>query len=227
MDIDGNLVKIRETIESTALSTGRDPKNIELLAVSKTVSPDIIREVYRKGQRSFGENRVQEWREKVDLLPDDCKWHLIGRLQTNKVKYLDARVLLIHSLDRYELLQKLEEQGKRIDHVFTTLIQINVADDENKAGLKPEELKDFLGEVGVHPHVRVNGLMTIGKLHADREETRGYFRQLRELRDQYRGLNFPGVMLEHLSMGMSNDFDLAIEEGATIVRIGRQIFGER
>lgn len=212
---------------AAAQAAGRDPQSISLLAVSKTASVAAILQAYQTGQRDFGENRVQEWREKVDLLPADCRWHLIGRLQTNKVKYLDSRVALIHSLDRYELLVKLDERGAKIDRVFPALVQVNVAHDENKAGLEPEELKDFLWAVGDHPHVQVKGLMTIGALNASREETGGFFRRLRELKDAYKNSDIKNVELYHLSMGMSRDFDLAIREGATIVRIGRQIFGER
>ncbi|MHB8124299.1 MAG: YggS family pyridoxal phosphate-dependent enzyme [Desulfitobacteriaceae bacterium] len=227
MEIAHKLTEIRQKIYQAAKIAGRDPKGVKLLAVSKTIQANVIQEAYRVGQRDFAENRVQEWLDKSSALPEDCHWHLIGRLQTNKVKYLDQRITLIHSLDRMELLQKLEEQGIRRDHIWSTLIQVNIARDSAKTGLLREEVADFLMEVANYPHVRVYGLMTIGSFEADSQETRGFFRELRRLRDNL-VKDFPkGVTLNELSMGMSQDFEIAIEEGATMVRVGRDIFGER
>ncbi len=227
MDIEQNLGQVRSRIGQAALAAGRSPDEIKLLAVSKTMPSSVIAEAWQAGQRVFAENRVQEWQEKVSLLPPDCEWHLIGRLQTNKVKYLDGRVTLIHSLDRFSLLAELEKQGFKQGQTFSTLLQVNTARDQAKAGLLKEETEDFLTAVKDYPHVRVLGLMTIGALEASTAETQGFFRELRLLRDSLQQRVYPGVEMRELSMGMSQDFELAIAEGATMVRVGRQIFGAR
>jgi len=227
MDIAGNINLVQQRIHQAALRSGRDPQTIKLLAVSKTMNAETVQKAYAAGQRAFAENRVQEWREKVNQLPEDCEWHIIGSLQTNKVKYLDSRVALIHSLDRLSLLEALEKHGAQRDLVWSTLVQVNIARDSHKAGLMTEEVEDFLAEVARCNHIRVLGLMTIGALEASPEETKGFFRGLRLLQEGLQDKNIPNVTLKELSMGMSQDFELAIEEGATLVRVGRQIFGER
>lgn len=227
MDIKQNLTEVRQRIDKAAARSNRDLSAIQLLAVSKTQPVSSLEEAYQAGQRAFAENRVQEWLEKAPSLPNDCEWHLVGKLQTNKVKYLDPKVTLIHSLDRFSLLETLNEQGKRRQMIWATLVQVNVARDPAKAGLMPEEVPDFLSSIGDYPYVKVHGLMTIGALEASMTETQGFFRELRVLRDTLQPRNWPGVDLRELSMGMSRDFELAIEEGATFVRVGRQIFGER
>lgn len=227
-NISGNLSDVKGKIRAAAERSGRHAEAIKLVAVSKTISEDIILQAYHQGQKIFGENKVQEWQRKQPLLPADCEWHLIGRLQTNKIKYLDTTVALIHSLDRFSLLEKLNAEGEKRQITWKTLIQVNVAKDEAKAGMEVEEVKDFLDAARNHPFVQVLGLMTIGALDASREDTRDFFRQLREIKT---GLIAKGVRTEeefpHLSMGMSQDYELAVEEGATIVRIGSSIFGQR
>ncbi|SDG13266.1 YggS family pyridoxal phosphate-dependent enzyme [Desulfosporosinus hippei] len=225
--IEERLNEVRRRINHAAERSKRDPSTIRLLAVSKTQPVSSLEEAYRTGQRAFAENRVQEWLEKAPNLPNDCQWHLVGRLQTNKVKYLDDKIAMIHSLDRLPLLEALNIQGERRSIVWTTLVQVNIARDPAKAGLMPEEVPDFLSSVGDFPFVRIHGLMTIGALEASMTETQGFFRQLRELRDTLQSRKWPGADLHELSMGMSQDFELAIEEGATLVRVGRQIFGDR
>lgn len=222
-----NLVEVHQRIAQAVARSKRDPSTIRLLAVSKTQPVSDLEEAYQAGQRAFAENRVQEWLEKASSLPEDCEWHLVGRLQTNKVKYLNHNVALIHSLDRFPLLETLNAQGERSGMTWMTLVQVNIARDPAKAGLSPEEVPDFLNSVGDYPHVQVQGLMTIGALEASSAETQGFFRELRGLRDTLQFRKWPGVDLRELSMGMSGDFELAIEEGATLVRVGRQIFGER
>lgn len=228
MSIAGNILEVKQKIAAAAERVGRKPENVAILAVSKTVPADIIIEAYQAGLRAFGENKVQEWQDKHILLPGDCDWHIIGRLQTNKVKYLDDSIALIHSLDRMSLLEKLNEEGEKRLIQWNTLVQVNVARDEAKAGLETEEIEDFLKVVQGYPNVYVRGLMTIGALDAGPEETRGYFRKLREIRDDLmrKGI-LPGNTLPHLSMGMSQDYEMAVEEGATIVRVGSVIFGHR
>ncbi len=225
--IEQRLVEIRQRIKQAVERSKRDPSTIRLLAVSKTQPVSGIEAAYQAGQRAFAENRVQEWREKAPGLPKNCQWHLVGRLQTNKVKYLDQTIAMIHSLDRFSLLKTLNEQGERRGTIWTTLVQVNIARDPAKAGLMPEEVPDFLTSVGECPYVQVQGLMTIGAMGVSLKETQGFFRQLRGLRDTLQSRKWPGVDLRELSMGMSQDFELAIEEGATLVRVGRQIFGER
>ena len=227
MAIQENLGKVRSLINKTAIEAGRDPLDVQLLAVSKTMEIDKVQEAYNTGHRHFAENRIQEWQEKVVQLPEDCNWHLIGRIQTNKVKYLNSRISLIHSLDRFSLLQELERQGVLKGLTWPTLVQINIAHDPNKAGLLENELEDFLEAVSTCKHVKVYGLMTIGALEASVDETRGYFRALRELKERFLKKRIPNVILKELSMGMSRDFEIAIQEGSTIIRVGRQIFGER
>jgi len=225
--IEQSLVEVRQRIDQAVVRSHRDPKTIRLLAVSKNHPVAALEEAYRVGQRRFAENRVQEWLEKVPSLKNDCEWHLVGSLQTNKVKYLDQSVFMIHSLDRLSLLKSLNAQGERCGIIWTTLVQVNIARDPAKAGLTPVEVPDFLNSIGDYSHVKVQGLMTIGALDASATETRGFFRQLRVLRDTLQSRKWPGVDLRELSMGMSGDFEMAIEEGATLVRVGRQIFGER
>lgn len=227
MSIEDNLNKVQQRIMKAAECAGRHSEEIKLLAVSKTMNAEIVKEAYRAGQRFFGENRVQEWLEKAPVLPKDCEWHLIGRLQTNKVKYLDESMTLIHSLDRLSLLKTLEEQGAKRNIVWPVLIEVNTARDPDKAGLMREEVADFLDTIADCPHVEVQGLMTIGALEATPMETQEFFKELRQIRDILQRKSIPQVTLKELSMGMSRDFELAIKEGATIVRVGRQIFGER
>ncbi len=224
--IEQNLVKVRQRIVEAAARSNRDPRTVRLLAVSKNQPISALEEAYRSGQRRFAENRVQEWLEKGPSFKD-CEWHLVGSLQTNKVKYLDQSVSLIHSLDRLSLLKTLNKQGERRGIIWPTLVQVNIARDPAKAGFSPEEVSDFLDLLGDYPQVQVQGLMTIGALEAGETETRGFFQQLRVLRDTLQSNQRPGVDLRELSMGMSEDYEIAVEEGATLVRIGRQIFGER
>ncbi|TGE32697.1 YggS family pyridoxal phosphate-dependent enzyme [Desulfosporosinus sp. Sb-LF] len=225
--VEQNLVEVRQRIDQAIARSKRDPRTVRLLAVSKTQPVLRLEEAYQAGQRAFAENRVQEWMEKAPVLPNDCEWHLVGRLQTNKVKFLDQNIAMIHSLDRYSLLEALNKHGERCAKTWTTLVQVNIARDPAKAGLLPEEVPDFLTSIRDYPHILVRGFMTIGALEASSLETQGFFQQLRELRDTLQSRKWPGVDLRELSMGMSRDFELAIEEGATLVRVGRQIFGER
>ncbi len=228
MGIEANLIEVRAKIKEAAEKTGRKAEDIKIVAVSKTVPEEGILEAYNSGQTFFGENRVQEWYKKQAVLPSNCEWHIIGRLQTNKIKYLNERVGLIHSLDRYNLLVALDEEGKKRSMIWKTLIQVNVARDDAKTGLEIEEVPDFLETAKRFANVQIQGLMTIGALDAGHEETRGVFRKLREVRDDLvrKGVRTREELAE-LSMGMSQDYLLAVEEGATIIRIGSIIFGQR
>lgn len=222
-----NLESIKERIRQAALRAGRNPEEITLLGVTKTVEPDIICQAYDLGLRDFGENRVQEFLRKADIIDRACRWHIIGRLQTNKVKYLDHRVSLIHSLDRMELAETLHARGEKIGRIWDVLVQVNVSGEETKTGVSPENLKDFVRNVAKLGNIHIKGLMTIAPYAENSEEVRWVFRELRNLAVDIQREIMDNINMEFLSMGMSNDFEVAIEEGANIVRVGSAIFGER
>lgn len=228
MSTAAHLREVRTQINQALERAGRPNGPVQIVAVSKTVPHDRILPLYQEGHRIFGENKVKEWQKKHLELPVDCQWHFIGRLQTNKVKYLDSSIELIHSLDRIPLLEKLQEEGEKRRILWKTLVQVNVARDPAKAGLMPEEVKDFIHAAKEASFVQLQGLMTIGREDATPEENRGAFRELRELREQLirQGL-VTAEQFPHLSMGMSHDYLLAVEEGATLVRIGSLLFGQR
>jgi pyridoxal phosphate enzyme (YggS family) len=201
-----------------------------LIAVSKTQPPDKIREVYDLGQRHFGENRAQELASKFEALPKDIEWHMIGHLQSNKVKHIAPFVRLIHSVDSMKLLEEIDRQAMRNERVIPCLLQVHIAEEETKFGLSPQEVPDFLSSLKAREfgHVQVHGLMGMATFTPDEQRVRREFRTLKALFDQLRTTHLPdGVTMQHLSMGMSGDYGLAIEEGSTMVRVGTAIFGER
>lgn len=227
MAIRENVEKIRERIEKAARRAGRKPEDIILLAASKTQPPEKIVEAYEAGIRYFGENRVQEGIKKIEVLSDlkDIHWHLIGGLQTNKAKYAVKYFELIHSLDREALADELDKRAGKIGKTQDVLIEVNVGEEETKYGVKPENLEKLFEYSLQKENLRILGLMCIPPYFEDPEKSRPYFAMLRDMKEQLeRKFN---VSLPHLSMGMSHDFEVAIEEGATIVRIGTAIFGER
>ncbi len=227
MDIKENVEKIRKIIKETAEKCGRKEDEIILLAASKTQPVEKLVEAYNAGIRYFGENKVQEGIKKIETLSDyrDIHWHLIGHLQTNKAKYAVKYYEMIHSVDRESLIDELEKRASKINKIQDVLIEVNVGKEESKHGVFPENLKDLFEYALQKTHIKVHGLMCIPPYFEDKEKVRPYFRELRELKeDLEKSFN---VKLPHLSMGMSHDFDVAIEEGATIVRIGSAIFGER
>jgi len=221
------ILEVREKIEAAAVRSGRDPNEILLLGVTKTVDVDAMQAAFDLGIKDFGENRVQEFVKKSDILNRECRWHIIGRLQTNKVKYLDSRITLIHSLDRIELAEALDKRGKKINYIFPVLVQVNVSGENTKAGISPENLKDFLLRLSKMGNIKVRGLMTIAPYTEDPEAVRYVFRNLKKLSVDIDRERVDNISIEELSMGMSGDYEVAVEEGATIVRIGSAIFGER
>lgn len=227
MGIAENLAAVRRRIEAAARRVGRDPAEVRLVAVSKTVSVERLREAVAAGQLLFGENYLQEARPKIATLGEGVTWHFVGHLQSRKAKGVVELFDLIHSVDRLKLAQALEEAAARLGKIQDILIQVNLSGEESKSGASPEEVADLLAEVGKMPHLRVLGLMTMPPWFADPEQVRPYFRALRELRDRLRELRVAGTALPELSMGMSGDFEVAVEEGATLVRVGTAIFGER
>ncbi|WP_457600740.1 YggS family pyridoxal phosphate-dependent enzyme [Hydrogenivirga sp.] len=220
------LTHILERIERACERSGRKPSEVKLLGASKTVPPERIREFYGCGLKTFGENRVQEFLKKYEALSGlSIEWHFIGRLQTNKVKYLIDKVALIHSLDRQSLADELQKRASRENRVQGVLIEVNVGGEETKGGVQPEGLCELYEYATSLPNLRVEGLMTIPPYREDPEKVRPFFMKLRELKEELE--RHFRVELTHLSMGMSHDFEVAVEEGATIVRVGTLLFGER
>jgi pyridoxal phosphate enzyme (YggS family) len=222
-----NLENLRARVAAAAARTGRDPGGIKVVAVTKTVEPERIKAAFRCGITDFGENRVQELVQKADILNVECKWHLIGHLQTNKVKYIIDRVCLVHSLDSIELAHEIDRRAKRAGRVMEVLVQVNVAGESTKYGIEPAAALPFVKEVSRMENIRIRGLMTIAPLVSDPEKVRWVFAGLRQLLIDIRKENIDNVSMDYLSMGMSNDFEVAIEEGANIIRPGTVIFGKR
>lgn len=223
-----NLASVRRRITQAALRSGRDPESVHLVTVSKTVPVERIREAKEAGAEVFGENKVQEAVRKIEVIGSGgCRWHFIGHLQKNKVKYVVGRFDLVHSVDSLELAEKLSIESEKRGVVTPVLIQVNVSGEASKFGIDPQHLEDLLRQSGALSGIAVKGLMTIPPYTPDEEEARKHFVNLRALRDRMRKQNVPGVSLDELSMGMSHDFEIAIEEGATWVRVGTAIFGER
>jgi pyridoxal phosphate enzyme (YggS family) len=224
MNIPKAVKDLRDSMRRIALEAGRDPEDVRLVLVTKTVRAPLILEAYQTGERDFGENRVQEWQEKKDALPHDIQWHLIGHLQTNKVKYVVGQVALIHSLDRLELADAIEKQAKAKGIAkVPCLVQVNMSGEESKFGLDPAEVEAFVGQMTARSSIRIHGLMSIGPLTEDEGKIRECFRKTRELYEDLRK-KFPQWDWDILSMGMSADYRIAIEEGANMLRIGSLVF---
>lgn len=227
-DIAQNLKSIQQKIEQAAKKAGRDPSEILLVAVSKTKPVDDIYEAITAGQLYFGENRMKELEDKMaEIEMADAVWHFIGNLQTNKIKYISDRVNWIHSVEKAKYLKEIEKRAGQANRVVNALIQVNISDEKQKGGCKPEDLAGILESAQNYEHVKVCGLMGMATFVDDPEDVRSEFKLLKELFDSHQKYNSESVNLEHLSMGMTNDMEVAIEEGATMVRIGSAIFGER
>jgi len=222
------LTEVRSRIAAAAQSAGRDPSSVRLIAVSKTVPIDLIRDAWLAGQRDFGENRVQEGLQKIGTSADlEIRWHLLGHLQTNKARKAAAAFATIQSVDSVELLQKLDQAAGDAGNRPELLVQVDLAGESTKFGAAPGDVPKLLEAAGRLQAARVVGLMTLPPMAAVPEDARPWFRRLRGLRDEWLAAGVPGSMLRELSMGMSGDFEVAIEEGATMVRIGTSIFGSR
>ncbi len=202
-------------------------QSVTLIAVSKTKPSSDIKALYDIGVRDFGENKVQELCDKYDELPKDIKWHLIGHLQTNKVKYIVDKVYLIHSVDSIHLAQQIENECEKKNVDVNILVQVNVAKEDTKFGLMPEDVMSMIESISKLPHIHIKGLMTIAPFVEDAEENRQVFSDLKKLSVDIRNKNIDNVSMDVLSMGMSGDYRVAIEEGSTMVRVGTSIFGER
>jgi len=227
LSIAGNLKIIRERIASAAGRVGRDPDEITIVAVTKTVDPARIREALREGIRIFGENRVQEARDKIADIGRDVSWHMIGHLQTNKVKSAVSLFDEIHSVDSLRLARELDREAGKQGKKLPVLVQVSLAGEAQKFGIEEKEVFSLIRVITGMDHLKLMGLMTIPPFYEDPEKGRPIYRRLRRIRDQVVAMGLPGVEMEHLSMGMSHDYQVAVEEGATRVRIGSAIFGER
>jgi pyridoxal phosphate enzyme (YggS family) len=226
--IAANLQSVRSRIDAAARRAGRDPSDVTLVAVSKTFSIDHVRAAWAAGQREFGENKVQEALQKVAEATDmEIRWHLIGHLQSNKVKKAAVPFAWIHSVDSVDLLRKLDAAAAQQGTALEVLVQVDLAGEATKSGAPESEARAILDAAVEARAIRVAGLMLIPPWNEDQEQTRPWFTRLRELRDAWLADGVPSGALRHLSMGMSHDFEAAIEEGATLVRVGTAIFGKR
>ncbi len=230
MSIARNLTDVRRRVAEAARRAGRSPEAVTLIAVSKTFGPDAVREAWAEGQRDFGENKVQEALQKIAATAEtQIRWHLIGHLQSNKAKRAAASFACIHSVDSIDLLQKLDAGASSSipPAAPEVLIQVDLAGEATKYGVPEEEAYPCVRAALEASSVRLSGLMVMPPWNDDQEQTRPWFRRLRELRDRMVGDGIPSTALRHLSMGMSHDFEAAIEEGSTLVRVGTAIFGQR
>lgn len=222
-----NLEGIHKRIEAAARRAGRNPEDIKLIAVSKTYPASDIEKAINYGCTDFGENKVQELVGKIEAIETPVNWHLIGHLQTNKVKYIVGKTKLIHSVDSLKLANEIEKQSAKHNVVTKILIEVNVGEEASKDGILVNEVMPLIAEISKLPHVKVEGLMTVAPFVEDAEENRTIFRKLYDLSVDIQKQKFDNISMNVLSMGMSNDFEVAVEEGATHVRIGTAIFGYR
>lgn len=222
-----NLKQVRENIEKACHRSGRLPEEVTLIAVSKTKPIRALEEAYADGCRHFGENKVQELLDKYEVMPNDIKWHMIGHLQRNKVKYIVDKVFLIHSVDSLKLAEEISKEATKKNVIVSVLIEVNVAEESSKFGVKMQDAESLIREISLLPGIRIEGLMTIAPYVEDEEENRQYFAMLKQLSVDINSKNIDNVNMNVLSMGMTGDYMVAVEEGATYVRVGTGIFGER
>lgn len=222
-----NYNEVLENVKRACDVAGRDVSEVKLIAVSKTKPVDMLKEVYDAGARDFGENKVQEIVAKEKEMPSDINWHMIGHLQTNKVKQVIDKACLIHSVDSYRLAQEISLQAKKRGIVAQILVEVNIAEEESKFGISKEDAKELVRQIAELDNIKINGLMTIAPYVVSAEENRLYFRQIKQLSVDIANENIDNVSMNELSMGMTGDYMVAIEEGATLVRVGTGIFGER
>ena len=225
--IQENLAKVRESIRMACERSGRAEEDVTLIAVSKTKPLSMIEEAYAAGMREFGENKPQEMRDKAKLLETPVHWHMIGSLQTNKIKYVVGTACMIHSVDSINLAYAIEKEAAKKDLRVDVLLEVNMAEEDSKHGFSAEEVLPAVQELAKLPHLHIRGLMTVAPYTEIAEENRIYFRKMKELLVDINTKNIDNICMDTLSMGMSSDYEVAIEEGATMVRIGTGIFGER
>lgn len=222
-----NLTKVEENIQKACDKAGRKRSEVTLIAVSKTKPVEMLQEIYDEGIREFGENKVQEMCEKMELMPQDIKWNMIGHLQTNKVKYIIGKTSLIHSVDSLKLAEEIQKQAVKHDVTADILVEVNIANEESKFGISKDETIQMVRDIAKLDHLKIKGLMTIAPFVENPEDNRLYFREIKQLSVDINNQNIDNVSMGVLSMGMTGDYMVAIEEGATMVRVGTGIFGER
>ncbi len=222
-----NLNTVETKIAAACARAGRERADVMLIAVSKTKPVEMLTEAYDTGVRDFGENKAQEMCDKIPKLPADIRWHMIGHLQRNKVKYIIDQAALIHSVDTYRLAEEINIQAKKRGIIVPILVEVNIAGERSKFGASAEDAMLLVEEIAALENLRIKGLMTIAPYVVDAEENRPYFRKIKQLSVDITNKNIDNVSMEVLSMGMTGDYEVAIEEGATMVRVGTGIFGER
>ena len=222
-----NLANVEKNIEQACKNAGRSRDEVTLIAVSKTKPVEMLQEIYDENIRDFGENKVQELCSKMGQLPSDIRWHMIGHLQRNKVKYIVGKVELIHSVDTYRLAEEINIQAKKQNVIVPILVEVNIAHEESKFGISAEDAILLVEEISKLENIRIKGLMTSAPYVENPEDNRLYFRKIKQLSVDITNKNIDNVFMEILSMGMTGDYMVAIEEGATMVRVGTGIFGER
>ena len=222
-----NLKTVEEHVLEACKRAGRSREEVTLIAVSKTKPLEMLQEIYGEGVRDFGENKVQELCDKMEQLPSDIRWHMIGHLQRNKVKYIVGKVALIHSVDTYRLAEEINIQAKKRGIIVPILVEVNIAGEETKFATTADDAMLRVEEISKLENVRIRGLMTIAPFVENPEDNRLYFRKIKQLSVDITNKNIDNVSMEILSMGMTGDYEVAIEEGATMVRVGTGIFGAR
>jgi len=228
MQIQSNLKKIHDDIRAAAQKSGQDASQVTLIAVSKKKPPEMIQQAIDAGQKNFGENYIQEAMEKIDLLGrKSAIWHFIGHLQSNKAKFAVKYFDLIHTVDKVKLAKEINRQAQKIGKMQEILLQVNISQETTKSGAKENEIVDIAKQVCRFDNLHVSGLMCMPPFFDDPEDARIYFKRLKQISKDIEALNLPNTSMTHLSMGMSNDFSVAVEEGATLVRVGTAIFGAR
>lgn len=222
-----NLISVQHNIESACATAGRDPQEVVLIAVSKTKPVDMLMEAYNAGVRDFGENYVQELTEKISMLPDDIRWHMIGHLQRNKVKYIVGSVYMIHSVDSLRLAEEISKESVKKDVVTHILVEVNVGMEDSKFGITVCDVEDIIRQMSKLPNIVIRGLMTSAPFVENAEDNRKIFNDLHKICVDIKTKNIDNTTMDVLSMGMTNDYIVAVEEGASMVRVGTGIFGAR
>lgn len=226
--IKSNIENIKTKINNSCKISNRDKEDVKLIAVTKTVDIDAINEAIECGATDVGENKPQELSRKFEVIGDKVRWHLIGSLQTNKVKYIIDKVYMIHSIDRLSLCEEIQKRAEKIDRTINCLVQVNISKEDSKHGIYGEDAVSFIKTIASsYPNIKIKGLMTMAPNTDDKELIRSVFKKLKKLSITIDNENIEGVSMDELSMGMSNDFEIAVEEGATFVRVGTSIFGKR
>lgn len=225
--IEENIIEVKRRVEEAAKKAGRNPEDVLILAVSKTIDVPRIKEAVQCGLNSLGENRVQEIMDKYEPMGEGINWHLIGHLQTNKVKYIIDKVCLIHSVESLKLADEINKKAEKAGIIMDILVEVNIANEESKFGIKPEDCESFIRELSKMKNINVKGLMTVAPFTENPEENKVYFKGLKDLLVDINNKKIDNINMSELSMGMTGDFEVAVEEGATIVRVGTGIFGER